>query len=49
MEDRCECGCRQIWSDKHHMLLCLHCDLGRKPKKHDPGPGHFPLPEIRLV
>jgi hypothetical protein len=32
MEDRCECGCLQIWSDRHHMLLCVHCDLGRKPK-----------------
>jgi hypothetical protein len=23
---RCGCGCAQLWSDRYHMWLCVHCD-----------------------
>lgn len=23
---RCKCGCGQVWSNRYHMWLCVHCD-----------------------
>lgn len=31
-QDYCPCGCEVIWSTKHQMTLCLHCDIGNQPK-----------------
>lgn len=29
----CLCGCAMVWSNKHRMDLCLHCDLDRDPQE----------------